>query len=99
MRALSNNETNSVTGAGYGDDIAAVAASIYVGSTIGRLASAVSYAAFAGAASIAGTGPLAFALGSAGAIVSPLMFFAAPVLAFDAVYPGVIEATVDAYFK
>ena len=76
------------------------AASIYVGSTIGGAASTISSIAFAGAASLAsGTAPLAFAIGSIGAVVSPVMFFAAPLLAFDAAYPGVIAEKAGAYFN
>lgn len=103
MRTLSSNEVNNVTGAGYSENIITAAASIYVGSTIGGAASAISSAAFAGTASLVGTvsglAPIAAGIGAAGAVVSPVIFFAAPVLAFNAVYPGVIAEKVGTYFN
>lgn len=103
MRTLSNNEINNVAGAGYNEDIITAAASIYVGSAIGGAASGISSAAFAGTASLIGAfsgfAPLASAVGTVGMLVSPVVFVAAPVLAFSAVYPGVITEKVGAYFN
>lgn len=103
MRRLSNNELNSVTGAGYSEDIMTAAASIYVGSAIGRAALSISTFAFTGAANAIGTAgalaPLGNTVGMLGSIVSPILYFAAPLLVFDAVYPGVIAEKVNTYIN
>lgn len=90
MRTLSSNEINSITGAGYSEDIITTAASIYVGSAIGSAASAISATAFSTGLS---------AIAPLGTIVTPLMYFAAPVLVFEAVYPGVIAEKIESYFN
>ncbi|MCS5710419.1 hypothetical protein [Candidatus Berkiella aquae] len=102
MRTLSNNEINQISGASYQEDIITAAASIYVGSAIGSAASSITAATFAGAANVfSGTcaAPLGFALGTLSSVITPIMFVAAPVLVFDAVYPGVIAEKVEAYFN
>lgn len=103
MRTLSSNEINSVTGAGYSEDILTAAASIYVGSAISGAAKIISAAAFAGAANALGTfsllQPLGSVVGFLGTVASPIMYFAAPLLVFDAIYPGVIAEKVEPYFN
>lgn len=43
--------------------------------------------------------PLRAPIDLVGAIISPIMFFAAPLLAFETAYPGVIEEKLTAYLK
>lgn len=103
MRTLSKNEINSISGAGYSEDIVTVAASVYVGSAIGNAASAFSATAFTSAVNLIGTvgplAPLGYAVGTLGSVVTPVMFFAAPLFVFDAVYPGVIAEKVEGYLN
>lgn len=101
MRTLSYNEMNQVAGAAYQEDIITTAATIYVGSTIGSVTSNICTATFAGATSLLGTStaaPLGFAIGTIGSVITPIMYFAAPVLVFDAIYPGVIAEKLEPYF-
>ena len=97
MRTLLTNEMNAVSGAGYSEDIVTAAASIYVGSNIGGFAAAFTKAGFTGASTaFAGTG-IAAPLAMMGQIMAPAIFFLAPALAFDAVYPGVLAEKFAAY--
>lgn len=101
MRALSNSEIHHIAGAGYREDIVTAAASIYVGSTIGGAATTLSQFAFAVAAETIGSIPCASpfvpAIALMGSMVSPVMYFAAPALAFELAYPGVIEGKIQSY--
>jgi hypothetical protein len=103
MRQLSRTEIQAISGAGYSEDIVTAAASIYVGRGIGGAAAGLTTAAFKGAAALVGVAeclaPVATALTTMGAIAAPIMFFAAPAMAFEYAYPGVIEKAVTSYFS
>lgn len=100
MRSLTINEANVVSGADYSSDIVTAAATIYVGTTIGRFAAAFTHAGFTTAASLsAGIAPLSLALTTTGQILAPVMFFCAPIAVFNAIYPGVIEEKLTQYIN
>lgn len=101
MRTLTCNEIVSVSGAGYREDIATAAGAFTAGAYIGNAASAVSAKAFAGAVSLIGTSsslaPLGAAISTVGATVTPIMGVAAPLIAFEVLYPGVMAEKVKDY--
>lgn len=102
MRSLTNNEISAVSGADYSSDVMTAAASIYVGSFIGGAASTIAGAACTGVANIytiAGATSLAWMMTTTGQILSPVMYFAAPIIAFETIYPGVIAEKIEPYFR
>ncbi len=99
MRTLSSNEINGVSGAGYSEDIMTAAASIYVGSFIGRTAAGLSAGAFAAAGKVLGLSTIGSVVGTVGAMVTPASYLVAPFIVFEAVYPGVMAKKAESYFS
>lgn len=95
MRTLSFNEINSVSGAGYNEDIITAAASLYVGSTVGRFASTLTTAAFSSIATIAGRNNVGATISTIGNIAAPIMFFAAPLMLAETMYPGLVSKKIE----
>lgn len=104
MRSLTVNEMTKVNGAGYAEDITATAATLYVGSYIGGFAAGFTSAAGTTIGSMVGgmgcLAPLSYAVGMITAVLTPTMYFAAPLMVGAAVLqanPGMQDALVDKY--
>ncbi len=100
MRKLTLNETLTVNGAGYAEDIVATAATLYVGGCLYSVGLGFAKAGFAAAAGLGAAAPLA----TAAALISPVAALAVPaavaslVLANNPEFGETLEAKYHQYF-